>query len=217
MTVFLLYSGLVRRFFYFSIFIIPLVATLWAGGFLWFVNQIPTHVEDTTSVTDAIVVLTGGSKRLGEGITLLEQGKGRKLLISGVGKNSTIHDLQSFSDEVLASQVEPLEDQIMLGHMAYSTQTNAIETAIWMEFEHMKSLRLVTANYHILRSMAQFQAEMPDVHIIPNPVFPPHFKSEKWWNFAGSTKLLCSEYNKFLVVKLAILLHLHVAPIPARN
>jgi uncharacterized SAM-binding protein YcdF (DUF218 family) len=190
------------------------VAGLWAGGFWWFVAHIPTRVEDENTITDAIVVLTGGSGRLITGITLLEQGKAKKLLISGVGEKSTISDLQHLSEEMLASQVKPLEDRIMLGHMAYSTQTNAIETAIWMQLQHFKSLRLVTANYHIPRSMAQFQAEMPDVHIVANPVFPAHFKPEAWWKFSGSGKLLASEYMKFLAVKLAILFNLHVAPIP---
>lgn len=208
---------MIRRFFYFSFLAVVVAASLWVAGFFWFVTHLPVHVEDDSTVTDAIVVLTGGSGRLVTGITLLEKGKAKKLLISGVGEKSTIGDLKKLSDGVSSRQVKPLEGRIMLGHMAYSTQTNAIEAAIWMEFEHFKSLRLVTANYHIPRSMAQFQAEMPGVHIIPNPVFPPHIKPESWWKFSGSGKLLAAEYTKFLAVKLAILLNLHVAPIPARH
>ncbi len=204
----------VRRFLYRSCLIVLLAFSVWAAGFCWFVARVPTTVEDENSVTDAIVVLTGGRGRLLAGINLLAEGKADKLLISGVGEKSTISDLQNLSEELSAVQVKPLEGRIVLGHMAYSTQTNAIEAAIWMELQHYKSLRLVTANYHIPRSMAQFEAEMPGVHIIPHPVFPASVKLGAWWKFPGSARLLVSEYTKFLAVKLAIILNLHLAPIP---
>ena len=41
--------------------VLAVVAAAWAGGLFWFVRQIPVQVADTTSRTDAIVVLTGGA------------------------------------------------------------------------------------------------------------------------------------------------------------
>lgn len=206
-----------RRFIYKLLLLILCLSGSWAAGFAWFITLIPEHAEDNDSTTDAIVVLTGGKGRLLTGITLLEENKAKKLLISGVGEKSTIADLQHLSEEMPARQIKPLKNRIMLGHMAYSTQTNAIETAIWMEFEHYNSLRLVTSNYHMPRSMLQFKAEMPDVSIIPNPVFPAHFKLMEWWKFPGSAKLLISEYHKFIAVGFAVLCNIHVAPFPVKD
>ena len=39
----------------------------WAGGLVWFTLGVPDKVDDPTTRTDAIVVLTGGSRRLGVG------------------------------------------------------------------------------------------------------------------------------------------------------
>ncbi len=61
---------------------------------------------------------------------------------------------------------------IVLGHEADSTLGNALETAVWMRHEGYESLRLVTADYHMRRSLIDFERVMPDIRIIANPVFP---------------------------------------------
>ena len=43
---------------------------------------------------------------------------------------------------------------------------------------------------------------MPEIEIIPHPVFPEHFKSEDWWMWPGSSSLLVTEYSKYLVALL---------------
>ena len=49
---------------------------------------------------------------------------------------------------------------------------NAEETAAWMAEGDRTSLRLVTAAYHMPRSLALFRRLMPDTKILPHPVFP---------------------------------------------
>ncbi|MBI2977815.1 MAG: YdcF family protein, partial [Rhodospirillales bacterium] len=57
---------------------------LWTWGLFRFVDAIPTTVADTTTPTDGIVVLTGGTQRLSAGLDLLSRDLAKKLFVSGV-------------------------------------------------------------------------------------------------------------------------------------
>ena len=166
----------------------------WLGGLIWFVTDLGDGAEETRPATDAIVVLTGGSERLARGIALLEAGKGRKLLVSGVHKGVDLPDLlrqtrQGGADLVCC---------IALGHDADDTIGNAAETASWMAAEHFSSLRLVTAAYHMRRAMVEFRRAMPEAEIVPCPVFPDTVKTAQWWRWPGTAHLLATEYTKYL-------------------
>lgn len=166
----------------------------WVGGLLIFAATMAAGIEDRDTTTDAIVVLTGGSERLASGLGLLEQGKGRKLLVSGVHKGVDLAEL-------LRRAGRPPADShccISLGHSADDTIGNAAETAAWMEAEHYTSLRLVTAAYHMQRALLEFRRAMPHLTIVAHPVFPDAFKSEQWWRWPGTAHLLATEYTKYL-------------------
>jgi uncharacterized SAM-binding protein YcdF (DUF218 family) len=95
---------------------------------------------------------------------------------------------------------------IVLGHAAESTHGNAEETQIWMALENYHSLRLVTANYHMPRSLMVFRAAMPGIMIIPHPISPESVQLEHWWLRSGTASLLVTEYMKYLwaVIRLGI-------------
>ncbi len=186
------------------IYFIGFVALLWAVGLVAFVGHIETLQEPVISpdmkITDAIVVLTGGSERVTTGVSLLKAEKAKKLFISGVYPGAPI-------DRLLSGQNVPksLRDCcITLGHAAESTVGNAEETDTWMAIENAHSMRLVTANYHMPRSLLVFSNVMPDMEIIPHPVMPESVKLDQWWMRPGTANLLVTEYNKYLgtVVKL---------------
>jgi uncharacterized SAM-binding protein YcdF (DUF218 family) len=166
----------------------------WGGGLLMFATSLDTVVEDRDTVTDAIVVLTGGSDRLSSGLALLEAGKARKLFISGVHKGV---DLPELLRQARPQQAEP-PCCIVLGHAADDTAGNAAETAAWMGAERFTSLRLVTAAYHMRRSILEFRRAMPKTVIVAHPVFPDAFKREQWWRWPGTAHLLATEYTKYL-------------------
>jgi len=84
---------IVSRLLYKIISCFLLCACLWLAGLIWFIGQIPTQQVADDTVTDAIVVLTGGSNRLEYGLQLLAEGRGKKLFISGVHENITVEDL----------------------------------------------------------------------------------------------------------------------------
>ena len=168
---------------------------LWIAGLAWFAT--PPAGEHRAAPTDAIVVLTGGSLRLRlhSGIDLLREGKGHMLFVSGVNREVGLGELLGVS-----GNDEPgwMLCCIVLGHDAENTLGNAQETARWMRRQGYRSLRLVTAWYHMPRSRLEFERAMPGIAIIPHPVFPDRVKREDWWAWHGTAVLLIGEYGRYL-------------------
>ncbi len=174
-----------------------LFALLWTAGLFWFAATLETEPELSDRRTDAIVVLTGGSLRVEQGIELLSRGLADKLFVSGVAQGVDVKQLLKISRET----PEDLSCCIALGYEADDTAGNARETADWMAEQGYASLRLVTAAYHMPRSLLEFRRTMPEIEILPHPVFPAHVKQEDWWRWPGSTNLLVSEYSKYLIAR----------------
>jgi uncharacterized SAM-binding protein YcdF (DUF218 family) len=174
-----------------------LFALFWSGGLLWFVTLIPTEPAHDQLNTDAIVALTGGSLRLERGFQLLTEGRAKKMFISGVENGVTLASLLK-SKEYRAFATHIPEAGVAVGYKARSTVGNAEETAQWMAREHVHSIRLVTGNYHIPRSILELHEVAPDVIIIPEPVFPRHFDHNAWWQWGDSIRLVISEYHKYV-------------------
>jgi len=184
-----------RRKLGWSALLLLAVAALWLGGFLWFAQQIPQTVGDLESETDAIVVLTGGSLRVQSGLSLLAAGKAKKLFISGVYHGTDVAALLRISHQ----SPEHVACCIVLGHEADNTLGNALETAQWMHQEGFRSLRLVTASYHMPRSMLEFSRAMPEVRIVAHPVFPERDHADRWWTSPRAFAHVLAEYHKYLL------------------
>ncbi len=179
-----------------------LLVLIWCGGLAAFAFSIPTEPTDRTSRADGIVVLTGGSERIEEGLRLLRSGLGRKLLVSGVAEGLTLEDVLGAAE----AGAEEVACCVELGHTAENTAGNASEAARWMTQQGFKSLWLVTGSYHMPRSLLEFRRAMPEARVIANPVFPGHVKVEQWWRFRGTARLIASEYAKYLGASLKALL-----------
>lgn len=166
----------------------------WIGGLVWFADHIPRTVAESDRQTDAIVVLTGGSGRLATGLDLIANGQAHKLFVSGVYRGV---DVAALLDLVQQDPVG-LDCCIVIGYSADDTRGNARETAAWMVAQGYRTLRLVTANYHMQRSILEFRRAMPAVELIPHPVAPERVRLEDWWRLHGTARLVASEFNKFL-------------------
>ena len=128
------------------------------------------------------------------GIDLLAAGKAKKLFISGVHQGVPLADLL----HTLHPAPHDLPCCIILGHAADNTFGNAAETAAWMQKEGYTSLRVVTASYHMRRSLFEFARVMPEVRLIPHPVFPERVHLQRWWVSPGTVALIVGEYDKYL-------------------
>jgi uncharacterized SAM-binding protein YcdF (DUF218 family) len=179
------------------------VVTLWLIGLLAFIAVIPgpTAKLDTESKTDAIIVLTGGGDRLAEGFRLLDRGLAKRLLVSGVATGVTLPQLlDRLGDEQPAMpSAEELACCVTLGYDAVSTVGNADESAEWLRSNGATSVRLVTANYHMLRSLLEFRRKVPGLTVVPHPVFPGEVRDPHWFVKPRTLLLLINEYHKYLV------------------
>ncbi len=171
------------------------LAVVWLGGLVWFTRSIPGQVADSDSATDAIVVLTGGSLRVQSGLALLAGGKAKKLFVSGVYHSTDVTALL----RVARQSPDPVACCVVLGHEADNTLGNAVESAQWMRQEGFRSLRLVTASYHMPRSLLEFSRAMPEARIIVNPVFPERARPGSWRARVGTDAATLVEYHKYLL------------------
>lgn len=184
-----------RRRFLAATAVAACVLAVLAAGLIRFANAIPEAVADPETPTDAIVILTGGSARLATGLRLLAAGQAERVFVTGVHPSVARTEflaLAGVGDADFSQRIET-------GHSAGDTQGNAHETALWMRHHGYRSLRLVTSNYHMPRSVLEFSRVMPEALVIPHPVFSPTVKSGDWWRFPGTAMLIISEYVKFIV------------------
>lgn len=162
---------------------------LWCVGLVLFTGIIPSAPPMTIKATDGIAIFTGGKTRLEVALELFQQKKAQYLLISGVNPEST------FSQTI---EEIPNRSQITLDYNALDTHGNAEETARWADQHHIKTLRLITSNYHMPRSLFELRYLLPTVEIIPHPVVGKSFLKSKWWLDPSTLCLVIQEYNKFL-------------------
>lgn len=176
-------------------YILIVLCVFWFAGLVWFVTKVPGGGPAAETPTDAIVVLTGGTGRLDMGLRLLESGSAKQLFVSGVARGVDVAALL----RVAQRAPKELECCISVGYQADDTAGNAEETAAWVDGRGFKSIRLVTASYHMPRSLAEFRHAMPEIHLVPHPVYPPLFKRNEWFLWPGTASLLASEFNKYLI------------------
>jgi uncharacterized SAM-binding protein YcdF (DUF218 family) len=172
--------------------LIAIVLALYAAGFVVFVTSLPgprAHMHPA----QGIVALTGGDERLAAAVNLLENREGQRLLISGVHPSTTKEELKRLSHG--GARFDCCAD---LGYSAANTRGNAEEAARWAHTHRFRSLIVVTARYHMPRSLTEFQAAMPGVVIEPYPVEPQDIDLGGWWHDTRALRVLSGEYAKYL-------------------
>ncbi|MCB9988938.1 MAG: YdcF family protein [Rhodospirillales bacterium] len=184
------------RFLKITVILLSLGLFVWIAGFVCFSaaldRQALTPLPDQK--TDAIIVLTGGPDRVNTGIDLLEQKKSGQLFISGVHDSVTLNDLIALWRPEAPVVLVPC--CITLGHKARNTTQNAEESALWVSRNNVRSLRLLTAAYHMPRARLEFEAALPDdVTIVPHPLITMAPAETK----QAYRQLVFSEYNKTIL------------------
>jgi uncharacterized SAM-binding protein YcdF (DUF218 family) len=169
-------------------------ASLLILGFFLFASVVTRLPADNNPHADGIVVLTGEGQRIVEGARLLDEGRAQRMLISGVnsrtGKKAVL--------EISGLAADKFDCCVDIGYAALDTVGNASETRTWAQSRGYTSLIVVTASYHMPRSLAELALAMPGVKLIPHPVIPSNFAPARWWLNPSVTRTLVSEYIKFL-------------------
>jgi len=170
--------------------ILSFVLLAWALGFAWFAILLPQPAS--LAKTDAVVVLTGGANRIDRGLEILESGKSKRMLISGVDRDVKPAELALEYDRPM----KQFDCCIDLGFQSVDTKSNALETARWAAKHKVKSLRLVTHDWHMRRARFELDRTLPEGIVVTSD--------------AVSTKpplrILFTEYNKYWLRLIAALI-----------
>jgi len=169
---------------------------------LWFGFTMPDAPDEAGQKTDAIVVLTGGEARIEAAYALLQKDLGRRLFVTGVDPKTTKADIL----KRLGDPPAELAARIEFESQATDTIGNANKTAAWFNSQNMKSMRLVTANYHMRRSLLLFRRAMPGARILAHPVIPTGLGVGEWWTTRQGTEAVARELAKYF----ATLFHIPV-------
>jgi uncharacterized SAM-binding protein YcdF (DUF218 family) len=177
--------------FIFDLLLLAVVLTV--IGFLIFTGSVQRSQPEPRTA-DGIAVLTGGVARIDEAMKLLAQQKAKRLLITGVNRTTSkekLKQLASEGDQLFSCCVD-------IDKEARNTIDNATETSQWVALHHYNSIIVVTSNYHMPRALAELGRVMPDVTLIPYSVVDNNVRLDRWWTYPGTTRLLISEYLKYL-------------------
>ncbi len=165
---------------------------IFAFGFILFAIDVMRAPDNTGREADGIVVLTGGQLRIEAGLELLEKGLAKRLLITGVNRQTT----KAAIARIAGVDSKYLNCCVDLGYEALNTKGNADEASAWAHRQDFNSLIVVTASYHMPRSLMELRGRMPDIEIIPHPVVPRGFRDSAWWLDLGTSRVLLTEYLK---------------------
>ena len=166
-----------------------LVAILYALGFFLFSVTLEEPAA-ADALTDAIVAITGGEGRIEQGIEMLEDGRGKRMLIAGADPAVTKADLV----RRLGGKRRLVQCCVDLGSESVDTRSNAEEAKRWIAKRNYRSIRLITSDWHMRRAQYEFRRQLGDkVKIVPDAVrSEPRFIT------------LFGEYNKYVLRRLAV-------------
>ncbi len=172
-------------------------AAVLAIGFAVFVWRLPSRQVALDRDADGIVVLTGGTSRVSDALELLAAHRGKRLLITGVNSGTTTADIARENPNYRSL----LSCCVDLDYSAINTFGNATQARLWANDHGFGSLVVVTSAYHMPRALAELEHQLPHAALIPFPVLSDRLRIEPWWSNGDTTKLVVSEYLKFLFAK----------------
>ena len=177
------------------------LALIWAAGLLAFAGRVQqsTPAPDPQPA-DGVVALTGANsnERIAAGLQLLQDGLGKRLLISGVNRDASREDIRNASK---ASR-RLYDCCVDLGFTAADTVGNARETAEWAQSMRYRRLIVVTSDYHMPRAMLELRAVLrpPAFSLTTYAVPTETLRNRRWWRSARASRLLVVEYCKYLAI-----------------
>ena len=162
------------------------VVIAWALGFVWFAAILPQPIG--TGRSDAAIVLTGGEGRIPRALEVLDKRWVSKVLVAGV--DSEVRP-REFAVEYDVSR-RTMACCLTLDRVSVDTRTNASEAAAWIVANKVRSVRLVTSDWHMRRAAWELGQAAPDVKIARDSV-----------RTKPSLRILFIEYHKLIARRIA--------------
>ena len=187
---------------FFSLVFITIIIYFFIGLFNY-QEKILSLKEYSPKRASNIVILTGGSNRIRDGLKIIKNLESSaiintKLLISGTGKGFTISNVKKLLPKNKSLNMF-LKCCIELDNKSKNTHSNAIETLKWTKKNNIKTFILITSNYHMPRAALEFKAQMPNFEIITHPITPKKHDISNWMHSFETFSLIFIEYSKFLI------------------
>ncbi len=172
-----------------------------------FKEKILSLQKHTITLNSNIVILTGGSNRIKDGLKIINNvdiftKANLKILISGTGKGFTKKSLKEML--TLNINLKLLECCIELESISKDTYSNASETYKWVKMNNINKFILITSNYHMPRAILEFKNKMPNLEIFIYPITPKNHDITNWLNSSETFSLIFIEYSKLLIASLRI-------------
>ena len=170
------------------------------GGFVRYTEATAALARgyDRGLKADAIVVLTGGAKRIEQAVSLLQSGHGQRLLISGVNPGTSRTTLARMTD----TDRRLFDCCVDIDMAALDTVGNAQEAIRWAKDHGFDDLILVTSDYHMERSIVEFERVGGLKSITPVAVRRDDFWQDDSLPTTSGLKVLMTEYVKLMAARL---------------
>ena len=198
---------LFRIFKIFFIFFLTSIITLFFVKLNDFQNDILSFTKNFNKESPNIVILTGGTNRIKDGLKIIEDFKklkniDYKILVSGTGTGFTKISLKKKLDPNFNPKL--IQCCIDLDNVSKNTVTNARETFKWTNKNKIKEFILITSNYHMPRAILEFKNVMPNLKIYYYSITPKKHDIEKWLSSYETFNLVFTEYCKYIFASLRI-------------
>jgi uncharacterized SAM-binding protein YcdF (DUF218 family) len=181
-----------------SLALFLILVLIWVSGLLAFSARIERSTPaPEPQPADGVVALTGPSTaRIEEAMRLLEDGKARRMLVSGVNHKASREDIRA----VARAPGRIYDCCVDLGFTAVDTVGNAKETAAWARAHRFRSLIVVTSDYHVPRSMLELKGAAPEIAFQSYAVETEELDPRRWWREPRTARRMILEYSKYLVI-----------------
>lgn len=168
------------------------------GGFLRFTEEVNLLAKPAAfAAADGIVVLTGGAWRIDHAIDLLKEGRGRRLLISGVNPDTSVDALARLTD----TDRKWFDCCVDIDYAAQNTVGNAEIAGRWAREQGFRDLILVTSDYHMPRSLIEFDRVGNIRSVTPYAVRRDDLWRGDEMPSAPGLRVLASEYVKLVAAR----------------
>ena len=180
---------MLRKLILFPLSILLLCVAIYVLGLTIFALNALSAPSKNAKEPEAIIILTGDADRITQGLTFFDKKEKQPILISGVGKDTTLPD-------ILPKTYQSYQCCLTLGYEAQDTIGNAHEAYTWLDKQDVASFTLVTSAYHMPRASFLFkkhkEANKYDMHTYATKITDLRPDQKAFW------ALMFTEYHKLI-------------------
>ena len=101
----------------------------------------------------------------------------------------------------LVNRFMPLVLSVIRRYRLAGKDAEDVSQTVWLRLvEHLDSIRVVTAGYHMPRALLELRRALPEVALLPHPMLPATLRDAGAAGRLRTWSLLLREYLKYLAV-----------------